>query len=71
MSDELRKQRGEQLRALVVAWRDGREFPEVLEEQTKEIEEGKFALNDDWCVIADQILSQFMSMPRMPDWNGE
>jgi hypothetical protein len=66
-----RQDRGEQLRALVVSWDEDKTFLLALNEQQRAIEEGKFALNEDWCVMADEILGAYMSRPQMTAWDGE
>jgi len=65
-----RLDRGEQLRALILSWAQDKTFLLVLNEQQREIEEGKFQLSEDWCVMADEILGAYMSQPKM-NWPKE
>ena len=65
------KERGEQLRALVVSWHDDKTFVEALAEQTKAIEAGTFAPNDDWGIMANEIYAAYTSQPRMTAWDNE
>lgn len=69
-AQEARRDRGEQLRALVVSWQEDKTFLHVLNQQQRDIEEGKFEMHDDWCVMADEILGRFISVPKM-DWPDE
>jgi hypothetical protein len=64
-ADADRRDRGEQLRALVVSWDEGKTFLLALNEQQREIEEGRFELNDGWYVMADEILGTYLSRPQM------
>ena len=68
---EERKDRGEQLRALVVSWAENKTFLLVLNEQQRAIEDGEFSLNEDWCIRADEILGSFMAAPKMTAWDED
>lgn len=61
----VRKDRGEQLRALVVSWAEDKTFLAVLNEQQRKIEEGKLTLNPEWEQVADEILGGLMSQAKM------
>jgi hypothetical protein len=65
-----RRDRGEQLRALIVSWNEDKTFLLALNEQQRAIEEGSFELNEDWCIMADEILGAYLSQPKM-DWPDE
>lgn len=67
--ETLRKERGAQLRALVVSWDERRTFLDVLAEQQKQIDEGKFSPSEEWSVAADEILGYYMSRPKMTAWD--
>ena len=66
-----RRGRGEQLRALIVSWAEDSTFISALNQQQRDTEEGKFELNDDWCVMADEVLGAYMSRPQMKWPDGE
>jgi len=66
-----RQERGEQLRALVISWQENKTFVHALAEQSKAVEEGKFKLNEDWCIMADEILGAYMSQPKLTAWDEE
>lgn len=67
--DEMRKDRGAQLRALIVSWDEGRTFVEVLQEQQTKIDAGTFSPSEEWAVAADEILGFYMSRPKMTAWD--
>ena len=60
--EEARKDRGNQLRALVVSWDEDKTFLEALTEQQAAMDAGKFAPSDGWAVMADELLGQYMSV---------
>jgi hypothetical protein len=66
-----RQRRGEQLRALIVSWHEEKSFVEALTEQDEQVVEGKLALNDDWCVMSDEIYAAYMSQLRMTAWDDQ
>jgi len=68
---QAQKERGEQLRALVISWHENKTFVEALAEQTKQIEIGAFAPNDDWGVMANEIYVAYTAQPRMTAWDNE
>ena len=68
-TNEARERRGKELRALVVSWNEQKSFLLALNEQELAIEEGKFAPNEDWSIMADEILGAFMSQPKMTAWD--
>ena len=68
---EARQDRGEQLRALVVSWDESKTFLLALNQQQRSIEDGEFAVNEDWAVMADEILGAYMSRPKMNWPEGE
>ena len=70
--EQARKERGEQLRALVVSWTNGQTFVESLAAQQSEIAEGKLTLNEEWAAVAEEILGGFMShSPEKMEWPEE
>ena len=73
-TQDARRDRGEQLRALVVSWAEDKTFLLVLNEQQREIEEGKLTLNPEWEQVADEILGGFMAQPAnqtLTAWDGD
>jgi len=64
-----RRDRGAQLRALVVSWAENKTFVEVLRDQQQQIDEGKFQPNEDWNIMADEILGAYASQSKMTDWD--
>lgn len=67
--EQARKERGEQLRALVVSWAEDKTFVQVLGEQQAKIDSGELTLNEDWAVMADEILGGYMSYnPQQMQW---
>jgi hypothetical protein len=64
-----RKERGAQLRALVVSWDEGKTFVDVLRDQQEKIDAGTFAPSEEWSVAADEILGFYMSRPKMTAWD--
>jgi hypothetical protein len=65
----LRKQRGAQLRALIVSWAEERPYGEALTAQQIQIDAGTFSPSEEWSVAADEILGFYMSIPRMTAWD--
>lgn len=68
---DARRERGNQLRALVVSWTEQTTFVDALREQQATIDAGTFTPNEDWSVMADEILGGYMSQPRMTAWDGD
>lgn len=67
--EQMRKERGAQLRALVVSWDESRPYDDVLREQQAQIDAGTFAPSEEWSVAADEILGFYMSRPRLTAWD--
>ena len=65
-----RRDRGAQLRALVVSWQEGKTFLEVLADQQKQIDAGGWAPSDEWGQMAEEILAIYMSIPKMTAWDN-
>lgn len=63
----LQKERGEQLRALIVSWDEEITFVEALRKQTEEIAAGGPIPSDDWGIIANQVYAGYKSQPKM-EW---
>jgi len=59
---DVRKERGEQLRALVVSWNDDSTFVDALKKQQGEIDAGTLTLNPEWEQVADEILGGYMTV---------
>ena len=68
-----RKERGAQLRALVVSWHEGKTFLEALAAQQVRIDDEGFEPADDWSVMADEILGQYTAVASQPkmEWPDE
>lgn len=68
---QAQKERGDQLRALVISWHEGKTFAEALADQTRAVVEGKLSFSDDWQMMANEIYVAFTSQPRMTAWDDE
>lgn len=67
--EQARKERGDQLRALVVSWVEDKTFVQALAEQQAKIDSGELTPNEDWSIMADEILGGFMSYsPQKMEW---
>jgi len=60
--EDAKRDRGVQLRALVVSWSEQKTFVEALREQQVQIDAGTLTLNPEWEQVADEILGGFMTV---------
>lgn len=64
-----RKQRGAELRALIVSWAEEKTYADALSAQQVQIDAGTFTPSEEWAVAADEILGFYMSRPKMTAWD--
>jgi len=69
--EDLKTNRGAELRALIISWDEQITFNEALAEQAKRIGAGTFAPSPDWGEIADEILGSYLARKRMTAWDAE